>query len=421
MTKKAQTKATTSETPVGPELTTAATLSTEFKIASETITKRLREAGVPVASTMVSGKRTFAFYDKAKATAALKEYIAEKARLESEKARAKEDAKQRTAQKAGASAAESLSSSTLATINETAAKLGALMELTSLQQDVTSKQFDLLNMKVDHLEKKPLNLDQSVLAEAVKAAMGDGLAGVTSAIRRQREDADKEFNAQRLAVEHHFVKVTGQLDDLLKRVSALSDVVSSLENTILAIHTAPEPQAPATDSIKSGEASKEQQFFQGNEKDKSEVPAAEEPSGSTQAKAGGTARDTPVKTTASKAAQRKVLAQENPESAGKGKGGGSTQPLAKPRVLVVGLLDRIANNLRDFHDKLDIEFIDSDKANRISSQTVVKAGYVFLMVKFIGHRVAEMKFGDAEVIHVTGGVTKVRKHLQDICLKHNII
>ena len=401
------------------ELTDLATLRRHFKLGYEAVTKCLADAGLKPVHSQPIGKGVMALYNKKDAFAIFEERAAEKQKALEEKNR---KAAEKALKQRPAPASETASPDALSSV------FGAVKELTervSLQQDVTSKQFDLLSMKADRLEKKQVNLDKDVLAAAVKTAMGDGLATVTSAIRRQREDADKEFNTQRLAVEAQFVKVTSQLDNLLQRVSALTDVVGALENTILAIHTAPEPQAPIAESNKSGEANQEQHFFQGGQGDKPEVPQDQSPA----------SKDSDIVPAGSGKARRqleqvphvgKVLgenAKASHDSAEKsqstGKAVTNTQP--KPRVLVIGLLDRLATNIQDYKDKLDIEFIDNNKANRLSSQTMPKADYVFLMVKFIGHCVANMNFGDAEVTNVVGAASKVRKHLQDICLKHNII
>lgn len=421
MTKVGQKKATPApvQEDAPSEFTDLATLRRHFKLSYAAVTKCLTDAGLKPVHSQRVGKGVMAFYNKKAAFTIFEERAAERQKVLEEKGRkAAEQALKLRSTAASDTASPKMLSSALDAIKE-------LTERVSLQQDVTTKQFDLLNLKADRLEKKQVNLDKDVLAAAVKTAMGDGLATVTSAIRRQREDADKEFNAQRLAVEAQFVKVTAQLDNLLQRVSALTDVVGALENTILAVHTAPEPQVPITESNKSGEANQEQHFFQSGQGDKPEVPKGQSSSH----------KDTGVVPAGSGKARRqleqtphdgKVLEEgakashgSTEKSQGAGKAAAVSQP--KPRVLVIGLLDRLATNIQDYNDKLDIEFIDNNKANRLSSQTMPKADYVFLMVKFIGHCVANMNFGDAEVTNVVGAASKVRKHLQDICLKHNII
>lgn len=406
----------------GPELTTAATLGSEFKMSGASVTKHLENAKVPVASTMVSGKRNFVFYDKAKATAAIKAQIAEKTRLEAEKARAKEAAKQRAVEKSESKPAEQSAGAVPGDVSRIAANVGALQDLVMLHQDIATKQFDLLNMKADRLEKKQVNLDKDVLAAAVKTAMGDGLATVTSAIRRQREDADKEFNAQRLAVEAHFVKVTSQLDNLLQRVSALTDVVGALENTILAIHTAPEPQAPIAESNKSGEANQEQHFFQSGQGDKPEVPQDQSstskdsgivPAGSGKARRrneqvlrGGEVQ--------SKSAGTSHEGVEKPQSTGKAVA--NTQP--KPRVLILGLHDNKVRHIASFKSKLDMTIFNPDEATTRMGKTPPKADYIIQMIDYISHTVSNKVDAGLESILISGGLSTLRRELNKIVKKH---
>lgn len=426
MTKVGQKKADKTEAvtsaATGPELTTAATLGSEFKMSGTSVTKHLENAKVPVASTMVSGKRNFVFYDKAKATAAIKAQIAEKARIEAEKARAKEAAKQRAAEKSESKPAEQTAAAVPGDVSRIAANVGALQDLVMLHQDIATKQFDLLNMKADRLEKKQVNLDKDVLAAAVKTAMGDGLATVTSAIRRQREDADKEFNAQRLAVEAQFVKVTAQLDNLLQRVSALTDVVGALENTILAVHTAPEPQAPITESNKSGEANQEQHFFQSGQGDKPEVPQDQSPTskdtGSVPAGSGKARRQLEQPPHDGKVLEKGAKASHGSteKSHSSAKAVADAQP--KPRVLILGLHDNKVRHIASFKSKLDLTIFNPDEATTRMSQTPPKADYVIQMIDYISHTVSN-KVGPGTVsILVGGGLSSLRSELNKIVKKH---
>lgn len=405
----------------GPELTTAATLGSEFKMSGASVTKHLENAKVPVASTMVSGKRNFVFYDKAKATAAIKAQIAEKARIEAEKAQAKEAAKQRATEKSESKPAEQTAGAVPGDVSRIAANVGALQDLVMLHQDIATKQFDLLNMKADRLEKKQVNLDKDVLAAAVKTAMGDGLATVTSAIRRQREDVDKEFNAQRLAVEAQFVKVTSQLDNLLQRVSALTDVVGALENTILAIHTAPEPQAPITESNKSGEANQEQHFFQSSQGDKPEVPKDQNSSH----------KDADVVPAGSGKARRQLEQVLRDGQFGKGTDAISgdyqkspsdekavTDAGPKPRVLILGLHDNKVRHIASFKSKLDMTIFNPDEATTRMGKTPPKADYIIQMIDYISHTVSNKVDAGLESILISGGLSTLRRELNKIVKKH---
>ncbi len=389
MVKKAQT--TTSETPVGPELTTAATLGTEFKMSNDTVVKCLRDAGVAIVSTMVSGKRNFAFYDKAKATEAIKRKIAEKERIARERLEAKEALQKRREEKAGAAGATSDKAFVGVPVLDPNFNVAAIAEAVKL---AVAKNFDVLAQAIEH--------QSSALAVAVS--------------KRETQDVSQ------------FTLLHEQLAKMTERIDSLTQVVASLENTLLAIHTAPavpalEPTptpAPSPDTVqvknKSEGASKEQQFFrEGNE------AATDHQNAEVQGKKTGKVH---VPSGAWKNPVRVLKGQSADDSKSQtsiDSGNGAGKSLDKPRVLVIGLLDRLTRHLVEFNSKLDIEFIDNSKANRLSSQTVPKADYVLIAIKFIGHNTVNMKFVDAEVINVVGAATKVRKVLQDICLKHNII
>lgn len=398
------------------EFTDLATLRRHFKLSYAAVTKGLTDAGLKPVHSQPIGKGVMAFYNKKAAFTIFEEKAAEKQKALEEKNR---KAAEKALKQRPAPASETASPDALSSV------FGAIKELTervSLQQDVTSKQFDLLNMKADRLEKKQVNLDKDVLAAAVKTAMGDGLATVTSAIRRQREDVDKEFNAQRLAVEARFVKVTSQLDNLLQRVSALTDVVGALENTILAIHTAPEPQAPITESNKSGEANQEQHFFQSGQGDKPEVPQDQSstskdsgivPAGS--GKARGRHGQVPH---AGKVLGENAKASNDraEKSQSTGKAAADAQP--KPRVLILGLHDNKVRHIDSFNSKLDMTIFNPDEATTRMSQTPPKADYTIQMIDYISHTVGNKIAIGSENILVGGGLSKLRGELTKIVKKH---
>lgn len=397
------------------ELTDLATLRRHFKLGYEAVTKCLADAGLKPVHSQPIGKGVMALYNKKDAFAIFEERAAEKQKALEEKNR---KAAEKALKQRPAPASETASPDALSSV------FGAIKELTervSLQQDVTSKQFDLLNMKADRLEKKQVNLDKDVLAAAVKTAMGDGLATVTSAIRRQREDVDKEFNAQRLAVEAQFVKVTSQLDNLLQRVSALTDVVGALENTILAIHTAPEPQASIAESNKSGEAKQEQHFFQSSQGDKPEVPKDQNSSH----------KDADVVPAGSGKARRQLEQVLRDGQFGKGTDAISgdyqkspsdekavTDAGPKPRVLILGLHDNKVRHIASFKSKLDMTIFNPDEATTRMGKTPPKADYIIQMIDYISHTVSNKVDAGLESILISGGLSTLRRELNKIVKKH---
>lgn len=419
MTKVGQKKATPApvQEDAPSEFTDLATLRRHFKLSYATVTKCLTDAGLKPVHSQRVGKGVMAFYNKKAAFTIFEERAAERQKVLEEKGRkAAEQALKLRSTAASDTASPKMLSSALDAIKE-------LTERVSLQQDVTTKQFDLLNLKADRLEKKQVNLDKDVLAAAVKTAMGDGLATVTSAIRRQREDADKEFNAQRLAVEAQFVKVTAQLDNLLQRVSALTDVVGALENTILAVHTAPEPQVPITESNKSGEANQEQHFFQSGQGDKPEVPQDQSPtskdSGSVPAgsgKARGRLKQVPhAGEVLGENAKASNDSAEKSQSAGKA--AADAQP--KPRVLILGLHDNKVRHIASFKSKLDLTIFNPDEATTRMSQTPPKADYIIQMVGHISHTTYHKAGTGSGSIPVSGGLSSLRRELNQIVKKHH--
>lgn len=418
MTKVGQKKATPApvQEDAPSEFTDLATLRRHFKLSYATVTKCLTDAGLKPVHSQRVGKGVMAFYNKKAAFTIFEERAVERQKVLEEKGRkAAEQALKLRSTTASDTASPKMLSSALDAIKE-------LTERVSLQQDVTTKQFDLLNLKADRLEKKQVNLDKDVLAAAVKTAMGDGLATVTSAIRRQREDADKEFNAQRLAVEAQFVKVTSQLDNLLQRVSALTDVVGALENTILAIHTAPEPQAPIAESNKSGEANQEQHFFQSSQGDKPEVPqdqsSASKDSGIVPAGSGKARRRNEQVLRGgevqSKSAGTSHEGVEKPQSTGKAVA--NTQP--KPRVLILGLHDNKVRHIASFKSKLDMTIFNPDEATTRMGKTPPKADYIIQMIDYISHTVSNKVDAGLESILISGGLSTLRRELNKIVKKH---
>ncbi len=384
------------------EFTDLATLRKQFGLSYDATMKTLKAAEVKPLHTVPFGKGVMAFYNRKEAFAAIQAEV---------DARAK--AKEEREKKASAKLQSKSGGESSVVDPQAAKKLSDLQDLVTANQDVTSKQFELINIKLDRMDRKQSDLKPDAIGQAVKAALGDSFTALTSVLQRQRAELDKVFAEQKTNDAAQFLAIRNELSALSERMNSMTSVLTSLENTLLAIHTAPSTSV-AVES-KSGEANKAQDFF----RESGEV-VAEQVSKATGSQDG--ARNVPSGSRKNAPGVLKARpASVDSRSASHDNGANTGENRGKPRVLVVGLLEKNERTFKTYAQKLDIEFVDNDKANRLSSQTIVKADYVFLMVKFIGHRVVEMDFGGAEVTRVVGAVSKLRQHLEDICLKHNIV
>lgn len=248
---------------------------------------------------------------------------------------------------------------------------------------------------------------------------------VLDPIKQQMTDMSGVMHRYQDTNSKQFELLSTQMKMLEKQLSSVYDLVASLENAFLAVHTAPAapPEttpspAPSPEPVKTEEANKAQQFFQDSTKPSS-PEAVTTPD--------KTLRLPTTKAQASvKSAKTSVAGDVVGQVVGKTSGGTKSSSKdarnvpAKPRVLIIGLHDNKVRHFNDFQNLLDMTIVNPDDAPAMSTKTFPQADYTLFMTDNISHSASTKIAKGSEEVLVRGGNTRLRHALANIVMKHNL-
>lgn len=262
-------------------------------------------------------------------------------------------------------------------------------------------------------QELPLQVN-TVFDPAVLDPIKQQMTDMTSVIHRYQDTNSKQFEL-----------LTVQMKMLEKQLSSVYDLVSSLENAFLAVHTAPAtpPEttpgpAPSPEPVKTEEANKAQQFFQDSSKSSASEAVTTIDKTLHLSKTKTTAGGDSAKTGVASDVVGKVVGKTSGDSKSGSKDAKSSS--TKPRVLIIGLHDNKVRHFNDFQNIMDLTIINPDNATMMSTKTFPKANYTVFMIDFVAHSACTQTAQGSEQILVRGSNTKLRHTLANIALKHNL-